>query len=133
MRPFKSCTASVQGNAPGKSFFVGVEVFERRLRITPAVVAAAAVEIDQPEPLYLDAQGEKTLGPFSQNLAQFVDLSLLDLEGLLDRRLPEKICCFLERLFGDANDLREKINRLLVRELLRLQNSSPLLSICERM
>src|SRR4051794_22524397 len=46
----------LQLHPPSESFLVAVEVLEGRFGVLPAVIAAAAVEVDEPEAFDFDAE-----------------------------------------------------------------------------
>src|SRR6185436_5827942 len=61
-------STSVQLHPSPKPLFISMKVLERGLGIAPAVVAAAAVEVDEPESLHLDAEADDRLGPLHHHL-----------------------------------------------------------------
>lgn len=120
-------TCSVDRHAPSVAFLVGMKVLECRLGIPPAIIAASAVEIDQPQPFDLDTEAQDLLGPFSQNLPQLGNPVLLDLERLGDRGGPDQVGRLLDGTLGDSDDLRQQVVGLFVRELLLVQCDTPFL------
>src|SRR5688572_20708152 len=67
----KSRNQSVEFHPAAETLVVTVVVLQRGLRIAPAVVAAAVVEIDEPKPLDLDAELHDRFGPLSDNALIF--------------------------------------------------------------
>src|SRR5688500_4530814 len=56
-----------------------MKVLERRLGVAPAVVAAAAVEVDEPESLHFDAHVEDRLGPLHDHLLVLGGVAFVEL------------------------------------------------------
>jgi len=51
-----------------ESLFVPVEILQRFFGVLPAVVAAAVVEVDQPQTFHFDPHFHDRLGPFCDDL-----------------------------------------------------------------
>lgn len=79
-------SASIQGHPAIESFVISMEILQCRLRISPAIIAASAVEIDEPESFDFDPEIQDRFRPHAQQLVQRLELPFLDLERFLDGR-----------------------------------------------